>query len=193
MTTSSTTGAEGPWFIAEHSALDFINTQAWAEHEPHDFWQSDEDVKNWLQRSGLATLPEKLTAKPGELLVEARKLRSLVRQLVEAKKNGQPVALESLNGYLAQAQSHLQIVADDEGALHTERVFRLDTPLRALAPLAEQVAELIVQGQFEYIRQCEHPECTLWFYDRTKAHRRRWCSMALCGNRAKVARFRAKR
>ncbi|HEX8403835.1 MAG TPA: CGNR zinc finger domain-containing protein, partial [Duganella sp.] len=38
--------------------------------------------------------------------------------------------------------------------------------------------------------QCEHPECILWFYDRTKSHKRRWCSMALCGNRYKAAQFR---
>ena len=42
----------------------------------------------------------------------------------------------------------------------------------------------------ELIRECEHPDCVLWFYDRTKSHRRRWCSMALCGNRHKVAEFR---
>lgn len=193
MATSVTPGAEGPWFIAEHSALDFINTQAWAENGTHDFWQSDDDVKNWLQQSGLAVVPEVFTATPGALLAEARKLRGLVLQLVEEKKRGHTPSLEQLNEYLAQAQSHLQISTGDEGALQIRRLYQLDTPLRALAPVAEQAAELLAQGQFDYVRQCEHPECTLWFYDRTKAHRRRWCSMALCGNRAKVARFRAKR
>ena len=33
----------------------------------------------------------------------------------------------------------------------------------------------------------------LMFYDRTKSHKRRWCSMALCGNRHKVAEFRKRR
>jgi len=51
-------------------------------------------------------------------------------------------------------------------------------------------ALMLADEHFALTRKCEHPECTLWFYDRTKAHRRRWCSMALCGNRAKVARFR---
>ncbi|WP_246856811.1 CGNR zinc finger domain-containing protein [Brenneria corticis] len=59
-----------------------------------------------------------------------------------------------------------------------------------LGPIAELAASLISEKSFELVRKCEHPECSLWFYDRTKAHRRRWCSMALCGNRAKVARFR---
>lgn len=192
MAIPSTTSAEGPWFIAEQSALDFINTQAWAEQGTHDFWHSDEDVKSWLQQSGLGKLPETFIAKPGELLAEARKLRALILQLVEEKKSGHTPSLVQLNHYLAQAQSYLQVNTDAEGALQIQRLYQQDTPLRALAPVAEQAAELITHGQFEYVRQCEHPECILWFYDRTKAHRRRWCSMALCGNRAKVARFRAK-
>jgi predicted RNA-binding Zn ribbon-like protein len=51
----------------------------------------------------------------------------------------------------------------------------------------------LVAGDFSLIRRCEHPECVLWFYDRTKAHKRRWCSMALCGNRHKVAQFRKRK
>ena len=56
--------------------------------------------------------------------------------------------------------------------------------------MAELAAELVVSGDFELIRKCESDECVLWFYDRTKSHRRRWCSMAACGNRHKVAAYR---
>jgi predicted RNA-binding Zn ribbon-like protein len=66
------------------------------------------------------------------------------------------------------------------------------SPARALGVLAEAVATLLAEGDFTLVRQCEHPECVLWFYDRTKSHRRRWCSMALCGNRHKAAQFRAR-
>ncbi|MNR58262.1 CGNR zinc finger [compost metagenome] len=62
-----------------------------------------------------------------------------------------------------------------------------------LAPLAEMAAQLLVEGDFNLVRECEHPDCVLWFYDRTKSHRRRWCSMALCGNRHKVAEFRKRK
>jgi predicted RNA-binding Zn ribbon-like protein len=43
---------------------------------------------------------------------------------------------------------------------------------------------------FNLVRKCEDSDCVLWFVDKTKAHRRRWCSMPLCGNRNKVASFR---
>jgi predicted RNA-binding Zn ribbon-like protein len=59
-----------------------------------------------------------------------------------------------------------------------------------LAPVAEWAADLLADGDFELIRRCESEECVLWFYDRTKSHHRRWCSMATCGNRHKVAQYR---
>jgi predicted RNA-binding Zn ribbon-like protein len=62
-----------------------------------------------------------------------------------------------------------------------------------LVPVAEAVARLLAEGDFSLVRKCESSDCTLWFYDRTKSHHRRWCSMAQCGNRMKVAAFRARR
>jgi len=182
MALSTPARPEGPWFIAENVALDFINTLAMSEKGQYDFLQSDEDVRNWLQHAGGQTT----TGKPGELLKQARELREVIRELIEARKKGHRLALDKLNHSLAAAQSHLQLRADDSGAVQITRVF----PHNPLGIIAEQAADLLAHGQFDYIRQCEHPECTLWFFDKTKAHRRRWCSMALCGNRAKVARFR---
>ena len=51
----------------------------------------------------------------------------------------------------------------------------------------------VALADFRLIRGCEGPVCTLLFLDRTKAHGRRWCSMAVCGNRAKAAAHRARR
>lgn len=189
MTTSTATAPDGPWFIADERALDFINTLAMAERSPRDFLQSDEDVLQWLNHAGFAAAA---VGKPGELLAAARALRTTIRELVTAKKGGGALTLETLNGWLAQAQSYLQISNDGGKTLHVKRQYLLTTPEQVLAPIAENAAHLLAEGEFAYVRQCEHPECTLWFYDKTKAHRRRWCSMALCGNRAKVARFRAK-
>jgi predicted RNA-binding Zn ribbon-like protein len=69
---------------------------------------------------------------------------------------------------------------------------RLERVESLLVPVAQAVAVLLTEGDFSLVRQCEGSECVLWFYDHTKAHRRRWCSMALCGNRMKVAAFRAR-
>jgi predicted RNA-binding Zn ribbon-like protein len=70
------------------------------------------------------------------------------------------------------------------------RIARGDAIASLLGPVAEAVAQLLAEGNFALVKQCEHPDCILWFYDRTKSHKRRWCSMAQCGNRYKAAQFR---
>jgi predicted RNA-binding Zn ribbon-like protein len=59
-----------------------------------------------------------------------------------------------------------------------------------LALIAGQIALLIVHEDSQLVRRCAGASCTLRFLDRTKAHRRVFCSAAACGNRAKVAAFR---
>ncbi|MBH1928970.1 CGNR zinc finger domain-containing protein [Serratia rubidaea] len=184
---------EGPLFVADHGALDFLNTLAQLNGQPYDFWQSDDDVRHWLEQAGLAAAPDAPASTDGELLHEARRLREAIRILVKQKKAGETPDPAVLNRYLSTAVSHQQLVADRQGGLSIKRIYNGKTPTRLLAPVAELAASLLADAHFDLVRECEHPDCTLWFYDRTKSHRRRWCSMALCGNRAKVARFRQQR
>jgi len=58
-----------------------------------------------------------------------------------------------------------------------------------LAAIARSGAELISEGASQNLKQCANPDCQILFYDDSRTHRRRWCSMALCGNRSKVAAF----
>lgn len=180
----------GPLFLADHPALDFINTVMMQDGQPQDYLQSDDDVRRWLEQANLAVKTTDQPAKPGALLKEALALREIIRKMVAQKKAGENVKPEAINRYLAAAQSAQQLIVKENGTLHLTRQFSGKTPVEMLAPLAEQAALLMADPQFTLVKACEHPECSLWFYDRTKAHRRRWCSMAVCGNRAKVARFR---
>ncbi|CAI8905665.1 MULTISPECIES: CGNR zinc finger domain-containing protein [Pseudomonas] len=58
--------------------------------------------------------------------------------------------------------------------------------------MAESLVGLVTNDKFEFVRQCEAHDCVLLFHDLSKSHRRRWCSMATCGNRMKVAAFRSR-
>ena len=82
--------------------------------------------------------------------------------------------------------------AGEDGRLRvvTHRHWR--EPDELLAPIAAAMAELLSESDHALVRRCTNPACPLWFYDRTKGHRRRWCSQAVCGNRAKVAAHRAR-
>ncbi len=62
-----------------------------------------------------------------------------------------------------------------------------DDPLRILAPIARSIADLAALGRSVEIRKCANPRCVFYFRDRSRTRRRRWCSMAVCGNRMKVA------
>ena len=58
--------------------------------------------------------------------------------------------------------------------------------------IARAMAELVCDHDFTQVKACEGPTCTLLFVDRTRGHARRWCSMAVCGNRAKQAAHRTR-
>jgi len=96
---------------------------------------------------------------------------------------------DHLNDLLAKANIYHQLRAVP-GGVAVAAIRRWTTAASVLALIAEQIADLIVDDGHSLIRNCENSTCTLWFYDRTKAHRRRWCSMAVCGNRAKAQAHR---
>jgi predicted RNA-binding Zn ribbon-like protein len=73
------------------------------------------------------------------------------------------------------------------------RLRRWVTPNALLLPIAEALADLVCSEDFSLVKGCEGKICTFLFLDRTNGRARRWCSMAVCGNRAKqeAHRYRA--
>ena len=174
-----------PAMLSDHPVLEFLNTTPMIDGKLEDLLQSDADVLRMLGRLGWPT-----QAKVSGLLVAARTLREVIRCLVESRKAGKSLPLGQINKFLSQAQSHLELEHGEKGAYNVRRVWEHQTPQQVLAPVAEAAAKLLATGDFQLIRRCDREACVLWFYDRTKSHRRRWCSMASCGNLHKVAAFR---
>lgn len=173
--------------VGDHLALDLLNTEARSQGQAVDHWASGEDVLRWLRRQGVAAPGEDA---PADLLERGRALRAAVRQAITARKAGDPVDVDALDTHLHDYLTFPRLQRDATGALTLARVAREDGAASLLGPVAEAAAHLLVEGDFALVRQCEHPDCILWFYDRTKSHKRRWCSMAQCGNRHKAAQFR---
>ncbi|TCL05670.1 putative RNA-binding Zn ribbon-like protein [Sodalis ligni] len=178
-----------PRFLADHTALDLLNTVEMIDGKQCDLWHTSDDVKLWLSKVGLLLDAKKMDIQDS-LLDEARTLRETVRELVASKKAGRPLTISKLNDYLAQSCSYPALKISEGGVLSTARIYQPQTAGQLLGPLAEQAADLLANVDFGLVRECENHECCLWFYDKTKSHRRRWCSMAVCGNRHKVAKFR---
>jgi predicted RNA-binding Zn ribbon-like protein len=201
-------------FIADSLGLDFLNSIATPVDKPIEFIGSGEDFLQWLRDAGLvpaevlAALRER--AVPGELdavAARARALREWFRTFVRDHR-GKPLPanavkkLEPLNRVLARDEEFGQIIArdhvhDDEASsgLQWQIQRRWRSPDALLIPIAKAMAELVCSEDFSDIKACEGRPCTLYFLDRTRGRARRWCSMAICGNRAKQAahRKRAKR
>jgi predicted RNA-binding Zn ribbon-like protein len=89
---------------------------------------------------------------------------------------------------LRKLTGYAEVLPSDEG--FTKRfVLEIHAPSQLLGPVAEAASNLLCYGNPAYVKKCENPACVLYFYDGTKNHSRRWCSMKACGNRTKVASF----
>lgn len=188
-------------FLADHLSLDFVGTEFQRSGEHQDRLETFDDLRDWLKQAGLLGSPEAValvkrsSANTSErVLSAARELRKSIRAAAEAIIDGKPVApgsIRAINNLLLKRNGHFQI---DRRSARLERRFvsEMGDPLALLAPLAESAADLLCDANPALIRKCADESCDLLFYDSTKNHRRRWCSMSACGNRAKVAAHRAR-
>jgi predicted RNA-binding Zn ribbon-like protein len=138
------------------------------------------------------------TSAPGEataLLEGASSLRSALRNAFEARASGDEILVEwveEINKILSYTEGHDRLEPMYDRA-DGEPEWRLALHARAqglewlLTAIARNGAELIAEGPRAPIRKCANPACGLFIYDDSRTGRRRWCSMAVCGNRAKVA------
>jgi predicted RNA-binding Zn ribbon-like protein len=152
----------------------------------------------WLDATGLGRSPGPLTdalrQPPGAriLLTEAHNLREELRGLFEARRAGAPARphlLYGLNRVLRGGRITVQVRVESDEARLLEREAG-EGPLAVLAPVARDAARLLLDVDPRRIRRCAAEDCRRWFVDTSKGGRRRWCSMATCGNRAKAARHR---
>jgi predicted RNA-binding Zn ribbon-like protein len=194
------------FFVADARGLDFLNSIATPVDEPVDWISDGAGLIDWLAQAGLVPAAEleavAARATPGELdrvAGQARDLRDWFRGFVTARAGARldPKALEELaplNRLLERDETFGRIVAhaDKHGHRHLalEQARRWRSPESLLLPIGEAIARVVVEDDFTHIKGCEGRSCTLMFVDRTRAHARRWCSMSVCGNRAKVTAHR---
>jgi predicted RNA-binding Zn ribbon-like protein len=192
-------------FIADSTGLDFLNSIATPVDTPVDWIADGDGLLDWLKQAGLVpreTLDAvRQRAKPGELdqvADEARDLREWFRGFVR-KRKGRPLTpralreLEPLNRLLARDEAFRQLMhdrRDSDGRLELREMRRWRTPQSLLLPIGEALARVTCEENFTDVKACEGPICTLLFVDHTRRKARRWCSMAICGNRAKQAAHR---
>jgi predicted RNA-binding Zn ribbon-like protein len=188
--------------IAGNPSLDFANTISGDRfHAPRENLNEYGDLLAFARQAGLVDascargLAERAARQPSEaarVLARAIELREAIFRIFWAlgtRKKPAPSDLAFLNGELATALSHREIVArSGTYAFGWKECDDLDQPLWAIAVSA---GDLLADADRGPIRMCglsDDNECTWIFLDETKNKSRRWCSMKDCGNRAKARR-----
>ena len=180
-------------------ALDLLNTTPVLAGGPVDLLPDYAALTRWLAAAGLATEREAQAlrdrwaqaAQAARALAEVKRLRAALLGILTALQSGEPVRpswLKELNSSLARARVRPTVEWDARSRRFARHGSRSDEGA-ATAPVrvAEAIATLLAAKDLSRVRKCENPACVLWFYDTSKNHTRRWCSMETCGNRAKVA------
>ncbi len=193
------------FFIADSPGLDFLNSIATPVDQPVDWLDSGDGLAAWLAQADLVPTQalNSITRQyaPSELdkvADQARMLREWFRGFV-GRQMGRPLTPEAahdlmpLNALLERDQmfNRVALHQDTRGdRLELQTTRRWRSPESLLLPIGEALARCVCDEDFASIRACEGHSCTLIFADRTRRRGRRWCSMAVCGNRAKQAAHR---
>ena len=173
---------DGFRFRSGHRALDLTATVSGRKRNaPQDALKSAADLARWLRAAGLGE-----TAPDESDLALARSLREAIYGLVLARTQGEPLQERDRLTLNAIASGHAPFVClSDAGVATTFGSVR-----QLLTGLALEAIALIGTESRSRLRQCEAENCAVLFLDESRKGERRWCSMASCGNRAKVRSFR---
>ncbi|WP_066469684.1 CGNR zinc finger domain-containing protein [Bosea sp. WAO] len=180
---------EGFLFVGGATWLDLLNTTPAGEAGPQELIDSPERALAWLAAAGLGDGPA-----DGKMAMhDLRALRAELRGVFDGLQAGEPLpdaALASVNRRLAGLSGHHVLQRGENGPVLTLALAPVADPA---APVALDFARFVCEAEPARLKRCAADDCTLVFYDRGRNNTRRWCTMGQCGNRDKVARFRARR
>jgi len=171
-------------------AVEFANTadslRSWRDLV--DFLELREAVTR-SEGAALRVMGERDARHCAAALDQGLRLRETIRSMLDAIAAKRPLRagwVAEINQALAWGAGAPRLVRHDAG---WRLGFAPDVvdPRRALAPIAQAMADLAASRGGGEIKRCANPRCILYFRDASRTRRRRWCSMAVCGNRMKVA------
>jgi predicted RNA-binding Zn ribbon-like protein len=182
--------------LAGQVALDFCNTRAgWNAERPKEYLVQPEVLAIWSREAGLISAQDArwlITAaglEPETALAVHRRalaLREALYPVCLGRGNQAEWAVVAAEAETARAHTRLVAGAEPGTPASWQPVWAgQQSPVLAVATAA---AELLTGALTGSVRACPRPDCGWLFTD--PRGRRRWCSMAVCGNRAKADRFR---
>ena len=167
--------------------LEFANTRYWrGQPTPTETLNSAEDLATWAS-ANVVKEARSLSRREFERALEMRE--TIYRVFDATARSKAPAAsdLQALNEQLAAAPARSKLKRERNGFAWTIDL-RGSSALGQLAPVLWSAGDLLTGGRLDRVRRCANPECGWLFLDDSRAGKRRWCSMASCGNRAKARR-----
>jgi predicted RNA-binding Zn ribbon-like protein len=181
---------DGMPFVGGRLWLDLLNTTPFDGTAQQDLIASGEAWRRWLAAAGLPAPAERQQDTAARA---ARQFRESLRATVGALRNGAGLPaklIAELNERIDGARRHLRLEPGPDGPHLVE--WLEDGPASAAAAIAEDYARFVCDYEPERLKPCANPTCTMVFYDTGRNNTRRWCTMSICGNRDKVARYRSR-
>ncbi|MCB8823142.1 CGNR zinc finger domain-containing protein [Microvirga rosea] len=191
--------------IGDVVALDFANTSSGRGSSQHlDHLREPLHVVAWAHHVGVLgdaasvqaqALIEKNDPAFRDLLPRALMLREAIHGIGESVATGntpRQADLRTVAIACASAIAAADLTPTDDGFRWT---WPTDPPLpeTILGPVALSAAGLLREGDLSRLKKCGGEHCGWLFFDLTKNNSRRWCDMAVCGNRQKSKRNRQRR
>ena len=188
--------------VAGELCLDFINTldyRAFPDRRK-ELLATYQDLADWAARAGAVSAARRtaLLRAAGEHPRTAQQawgksieLRECLYRIIDSARHNRPALADDLvafNSYRAEAFSNQELKPTRGG-------FRLDweeDPSQldsVLWPIVRSASDLLTSTDIKNVHECDMDTCRWLFVDRSKNHRRRWCDMKTCGNRAKARKF----
>lgn len=165
--------------------LDFVGTlRARRNPVPREMFATPANVGEWFVEAGML---DDAPTTDDAVLARAVEVRENIYALVDASRRHEPLpadAIARLNEVAGAAPVRLEL---RDGAVR-----RYGTVEEGLASLARETVAILGGPEAELLRECGRPECTQVYLDKSRGHRREWCSMKTCGNRMKASAFRAR-
>jgi len=145
-------------------------------------------LKAWLVAKGLLGGTESVDASD---LRHAVALREAIRSVIGANSGSKvyPVDIATLNEAATASGLRMRFGADGKPRLEPEA----SGVVAAMGRIVASMYAAMEDDGWQRLKLCSSQACRWAFYDRSKNHSSRWCTMASCGNREKARRFRSQK
>ena len=173
------------YIVVGDMLLDYFDLLAWCQLTN---CLTKNEIEILLEESSLEVNKDKVDA----IFEQALGLREAIYRICKQLINSQPPSnfdLALLNQILSSSYNNLELIFENGKFLWQYSKITLE---KILWVVAGSMAEFLTTANLSRLRECQGNGCCWLFEDSSKNKMRQWCDMQVCGNLAKVRRFRSK-